>query len=160
MTAYWYDKITKEYKGMRNRQFHNDIYLMPGSCTGIEPPKNIPEGKALLFREDKWELVDDMRGKKYYDINTQGITISQDIEFIVPAELTDIEPPAFGIYEKLAWNGIDWDIIKLNTEEKKITIKEKIREELPEILMNLSTEEGFDKIKERITEIKLEAANG
>lgn len=50
------------------------VVVLPGECTFIKPPKT-NEDEVALFDTDKqeWEVVKNIKGKKYYDIESKQI---------------------------------------------------------------------------------------
>ena len=70
-TIFLFDE-TGEFKGTSIAQEHPfkpGEFLMPVMSTDIEPP-TISEGQVGFFKDGAWSLVDDFRGKTWYDITT------------------------------------------------------------------------------------------
>lgn len=79
MQVYKYDEETKEYLGeetalidpLETQLQKKDIYLLPANATFEKP--NLQDGFASVFNNDKWENIEDNRGKEYWlDTDTFG----------------------------------------------------------------------------------------
>lgn len=100
MQVYRYDK-NKEYIGtekahldpLETKKQGHDVYLLPANAT-FEKPIDKQEGKAVIFKNGGWVLVDDMRGK--YIIKDGTMQQCNDIE-TTNYILTDDE---ISLYEK------------------------------------------------------------
>ncbi|WOJ29325.1 tail fiber assembly protein [Citrobacter koseri] len=77
---------------------------LPAYCTDIEPPE-APAGHVAVFddNEQKWDVVEDHRGKTVYDIQT-GQAISIESLGSLPDNVVSVAPD--GSYEK--WDGKKW----------------------------------------------------
>ena len=78
MQVYKYDEKTKEYLGteqalidqLESELQGKEIYLLPANATFEKP--NLQEGFASVWN-DKWENIEDNRGKEYWlDTDTFG----------------------------------------------------------------------------------------
>lgn len=123
--AYWYDKKTGEYKGIRKRQFHNGKYLIPGSCTLEKVPEQ-QSGKIVIRNQEskKWKHVKDCRGIIYYNKETKQELKCQEIEFIND-EYTENKPPVINEYQNTIFNNDKWNI----EDKAEIEIQEIIKQE-------------------------------
>lgn len=97
MLVYIYDEKTKEF--LREEEAHLDpletkikgesIYLLPAFAT-FEKPLDKEDGKAVIFSESSWKLVDDNRGKfTIKDGVMQEITTLDPVEKVLTNE--DVE---------------------------------------------------------------------
>lgn len=122
--AYWYDKNTGEYKGLRKRQLHNGKYLIPGSCT-LEIPPELEKGNVIIYDKEskKWKQVNDCRGKKYYHKETKEELICQEIEFN-NVEYTENIPPTINKFQNLKYKNDGWIIEEKSEVEKQEIIKQ------------------------------------
>lgn len=97
MQAYKYDEKTKEYTGVQTAQIDplestlqgKEIYLLPANATFEKP--NLQEGFAPVWNGEKWENIEDNRGKEYW-LNTD--------EYGTPArEMKELGPfPAGSVF--------------------------------------------------------------
>lgn len=89
---------------------------LPAYCTDIEPPE-APAGHVAVFddNEQKWDVVEDHRGKTVYDIQT-GQAISIESLGSLPDNVVSVAPD--GSYEK--WDGKKW--VKDEEAEKAANI--------------------------------------
>jgi hypothetical protein len=122
--AYWYDKKTGEYKGLRRRQYKCGEYLMPGNCTLIKPPEE-KKGKVIYWNGKGWEHVDDCRGKTFYKkSNPVDNKKSQEIKFL-DLEYTDKKPPEYTEFQNIKFENDDWIIEEKPQSEKNEITKQK-----------------------------------
>lgn len=79
MQVYKYDEKTKEYIGseqalidpLETQLQKKDIYLLPANATFEKP--NLQDDFASVWQGDKWENIEDNRGKEYWlDTDTFG----------------------------------------------------------------------------------------
>lgn len=91
---------------------------LPAYCTDIEPPE-VLAGHVAVFddNEQKWDVVEDHRGKTVYDIQT-GQAISIESLGSLPDNVVSVAPD--GSYEK--WDGKKW--VKDEEAEKAAKIRE------------------------------------
>ncbi|EMD6813377.1 tail fiber assembly protein [Citrobacter koseri] len=91
---------------------------LPAYCTDIEPPE-APAGHVAVFddNEQKWDVVEDHRGKTVYDIQT-GQAISIESLGSLPDNVVSVAPD--GSYEK--WDGKKW--VKDEEAENAAKIRE------------------------------------
>ncbi len=94
MLVYVYNEETKEF--LREEKAHldpletkkqgHDVYLLPANAT-FEKPIDKQDGKAVIFKNGGWVLVDDLRGKyiikdgtmqKCNDIETSNYILTDD----------------------------------------------------------------------------------
>lgn len=95
MLVYTYDEDTKEFLGsedahldpLETKNKGEDVYLLPAFAT-FEKPLDKVDGKAIVFDDSTWKLVDDYRGK--FTIKDNSI---EEIKTLDPVEkvLTDEE---------------------------------------------------------------------
>lgn len=95
MLVYTYDEETKEFLHSEEAYLDpletqikgEDVYLLPAFAT-FEKPIDKTEGKAVVFDESTWKLVDDNRGK--FTIKDGSV---EEIKTLEPVEkiLTDEE---------------------------------------------------------------------
>lgn len=99
MFAYNYDRFTKEYLGSSECQespLEPGVFLIPAFSTTIKP-MDCPDGKAIVFKDEEWVLVDDFRDKDIYFKQNSLIIgkMSSVLEEPVPEGYSVIAPPDF-----------------------------------------------------------------
>lgn len=83
MKVYSYDeKEENKYTGEQSIQLdqleslaqNKPIYYIGANTTSIKPPK-VKDGEIALFdpKNNKWEIIEDCKGKKYYDFENKQI---------------------------------------------------------------------------------------
>lgn len=105
---------------------------LPAYCTDIEPPE-APAGHVAVFddNEQKWDVVEDHRGKTVYDIQT-GQAISIESLGALPDNVVSVAPD--GSYEK--WDGKKW----VKDEEAENAAKVREAEATKNSLMQVANE--------------------
>lgn len=98
------------------------VYLIPANATPNEPPE-MPTGTIAVFEDEKWSIIDDLRGN-CYSITTQEITYNSDPRTI-PTGFTNIIPPEITRQQYLTWNN-NWVVNNypeplVLTPEQKLT---------------------------------------
>lgn len=81
--AFKYDGMFHAFTGssedvLQEQTSDGSVYRMPRWSTLVEPP-DVPPGKVAVFMErlDKWIIVSDHRGERWYDWRGQETTISR-----------------------------------------------------------------------------------
>lgn len=96
--VYGYDRFTNEYIGTQAAhlcQVTKAEYIMPARTTQIAPPEN-KDGFARVFSADKWEYVEDKRGKAIYSCLTGEVAGRiNDLVYAIP-EAHTLEVPNKG----------------------------------------------------------------
>ena len=84
MIVYIYDVETGEYlrkeeafiDPMATERLGEDVFLIPGDGTELEPPEvNKAKKEIAIFRDGKWEITHDYRGSEIYDLKTGEVSI-------------------------------------------------------------------------------------
>lgn len=81
MIIYFYDKRTGEYKEQSTAGIDTEksklakkvIYNIPENATTKKPPK-CKQGQCCVFINECWEIVDDYRGKRFFDTQKLSTT--------------------------------------------------------------------------------------
>lgn len=129
MTVYHIDGITKEYEGETEARLDPeeaklgvDRYLIPANSTTIKPPV-AQENMARIFINDRWEYVEDYRGKTIY--NTLNPLQMEKVIGIgqIPKGWTLLIP-----FDNCKWDGFKWvtdtqKVIELTAIQQAITQK-------------------------------------
>ena len=84
MLLYKYDETTKEYLGyfeayldpLESIAQKKDVYVYPPCSTDLVPPP-LREGYIILFKNNKWEEVEDHRGTKIWDKNGKSMEVTE-----------------------------------------------------------------------------------
>ena len=103
--AYHYHPTTGEYLGSSNADpspLEPGEYLYPAHSTPLAPPADIPAGKVARYQAGAWELVDDLRGTKYW--TADGVEHTQDALGALPVgvALEAPLPPPPSIEQQIA----------------------------------------------------------
>lgn len=116
MKIYHYNPKTGEFTGhseaakdpLETRAQGKEVYLVPASATFLEPPE-AEEGKARVFINGKWILVDDNRGKIYNTSDAEE-TVHEALGEL-PDGFTRLAPCDYPL-----WDGEKW----VEDQEKRI----------------------------------------
>lgn len=84
MLLYKYDEFTKEYLGyfeayldpLASKAQKKNVYAYPPCSTDLVPPP-LREGYVILFKDNKWEEVEDHRGKEIWDKNGKSTEVTE-----------------------------------------------------------------------------------
>lgn len=103
--AYHYHPTTGEYLGTSNADpspLEPGEYLYPAHSTPLAPPADIPAGKVARYQAGACELVDDLRGTKYW--TADGVEHTQEALGALPVGVTLAAPlpPPPSIEQQLA----------------------------------------------------------
>lgn len=130
--VYQTDKNTGEYTGEtiahKNPMFHADgiEYNIPAGCYE-DAPLVKKEGYSQIRKNEKWEYIEDNRGKIFSIINGSEDVYSELGP--IPEGYTKIKPEPFQ-----KWNGKKWiDDVNAKTEFEKQINNNKIISELQDI---------------------------
>ena len=94
MKFYHYNPQSGEYLGEDTAQespLEEDVYLVPAHATTTEPPEG-ELGKARIFQDDAWSLIDDQRGVQYWLADGTQHVITELGE-VKPDNALDSAPP-------------------------------------------------------------------
>ena len=94
MKIYNYSPETGEYIGEDTAQenpLEEGAYLVPAHATMTKPPEG-EKGKARIFQDGAWSLIDDQRGVQYWLADGTQHTITELGE-TKPDEALDVAPP-------------------------------------------------------------------
>lgn len=81
MKIYIYDNKTGEYLGERNAQPNpkrKGEYLFPKNSTTVIPP-SLKENEGLFFKNGKWTIIKDFRGKEIINLETKEVSIADSL---------------------------------------------------------------------------------
>ena len=107
MIVYDYIPETGEYNGTIEAQespLELGVYLIPAHATTIAPPE-AATGYVAVFADGAWSLIEDHRGKVYYDTLTRERHESKELG-PVPGKWTAIPPED----SEAVWDGTKWSV--------------------------------------------------
>ena len=79
MKIYHYNSVSGEYLGVdtaRPDPLEAGKFLIPAHATALEPPE-LEDGKACVFKNGAWFLIDDQRGTQYWLADGTHHTITE-----------------------------------------------------------------------------------
>jgi hypothetical protein len=112
MQLYHYDPSTGEYlresvarlDPLESKLRQEDIYLIPANATS-DPPPDAGEQETAVYRDGRWDVVDDFRGRSYWVPETGTEVTIRDLGAI-DGNLVATPPPE-GMF-KPQWDGTRW----------------------------------------------------
>lgn len=108
MDIYNYHPVTGEYLGSSTADespLEPGVFHIPADATELEPP-TIPAGKAAVFSENNWSVVEDHRGTTYWTPDAVSHTVTT--LGALPDGAILIAPPEPQPYHVLSFENGQW----------------------------------------------------
>ncbi len=128
MNIYHYHPETREYVGitearsdpLETAKTGQTVYLIPAHATTDQPPQ-AGSNQVAIRTNEAWELVDDYRGREYWNKDTgEAVTITE-LGVIIPNEHPTQAPP-IGMFSP-KWDGRAWIETAIVYQGKKVESK-------------------------------------
>ena len=138
--CYHYSATTGEYLSsseLRPSPLEPGKYLLPANATLIPAPET-ESGSIACWNGSSWIVHRDLRGKIYWDKESQNSYLITDLSTIPQENWTDIEPHD----PSAIWTGSSWEIPLAILKERKISqVRTQVDLLLREIQKNFSDTE-------------------
>ena len=141
-------------KAFINPKADDESYLIPRGCIDVPKPQ-LKEGFALKWSGEKWEYIEDHRGKlAYFKENGEKTRITE--LGVLPDTVTLIAPTPYSEWSESENNWVE----KANADELRMQDRRKNAGSLNrnQILTEVEIREGYD--KEKLVEIANERLEG
>ncbi len=148
MRGYSYHKVTKEFleeiklnkDERQSRIDEKDVWLIPAD-TALEKPTIPPKDHVMVWNGTSWYAVIDNRGKQFWDVNGDEITIDI-IGGVIPEGVAAItNPPPPGLCTPF-FNGKEWTDAEPGEEVNKLEYELMIYARMRKMALNQLQHEG------------------
>ncbi|BBH15320.1 tail fiber assembly protein [Chromobacterium haemolyticum] len=128
-TVYAYHPETGEYLGTTTADLSpldvEETWLIPANATEQEPPQ-AGERQVAVYRDGGWQLAVDFRALKLWSKASALPVTAQIGDTPDSLQATELEPPAFAVWNKKAW--------KVDTDAERAALTAQAQQELQQRL--------------------------